>query len=72
MTRTALEVDTHVATRPCLGEVLSGDPEHPAARKLRGQVKVGGKWLTPEQARAAGYKEQNRQKRKRSRRSSFH
>lgn len=39
-----------------LNEVLSADPNHEAARAANGEIRVGGKWITPDEAKAAGYK----------------
>ena len=38
-----------------LEEVLQADPNHDDAHRIMGEVKVEGKWMKPDAARAAGY-----------------
>ena len=38
-----------------LEEVLQADPDHEGAHRLKGEVKIQGKWLNPDAARAAGF-----------------
>lgn len=40
-----------------LEEVLVADPDHAGARKVKGEVRIRGKWFTPEEAKKAGFKE---------------
>lgn len=45
----------HEAAR-VLDEVLQANPDHPAVHQMRGEVNIAGKWMKPEQAKAAGYR----------------
>jgi len=38
-----------------LEEVLQADPNHTEAHRVKGEVKIAGKWMTPAAAKAAGY-----------------
>jgi hypothetical protein len=39
-----------------LDEVLQADPDYAAAHELKGEVKIRGKWMRPDDAKAAGYR----------------